>query len=126
MRDRIAELFSWRYGRYALDVGRNETKGAAPFTPSLLRVLPDAVQRGYEAQELRKSVEPYLNLKLRRRETFETTLTELGLKDKQAQAARRLGQRALLGQLLKKYPDEAHLQLVMAFILIELEVLVAS
>src|SRR5207248_303442 len=97
-----------------------------PFAPSMLRVLPDAVQRGYEAQELRKMVEPYLSLKMKRTETFDIVLGDLGLKDKQAQAARRLGQRQPLGQLVKKYPNEAHLQLVMAFILIELEVLVAA
>jgi serine/threonine protein kinase len=125
MKDRIAELYTWRYGRYAVDVAHDPRPGP-PFAPSMLRVVPDAVQRGYEAQELRQMVEPYLNLKMKRTENFDSLLQELGLKEKQAQAARRLGQRTLLGQLLKKYPNEAHLQLAMAFILIELEALVAA
>lgn len=122
MRDRLAEVFTWRYGRFAFDIGR-DVKGPQPFAASLLRVLPDAVQRGYEAAELRQVLEPYMNVKLKRSEAFDALLQDLGLKDKHAQAARRLGQRATLGQLVKKNASEEHVQLVMAHILIQLDAL---
>lgn len=122
MKDRLAELFTWRYGRYAFDAGR-ESRGTTQFAPSLIRTLPDAVQRGYTETELRKVMEPYMSLKLRRSESFDAQLQDLGLKGPQLAAARRLGQRALLGQLVKKYANEAHVQLAMAFVLVELETL---
>jgi hypothetical protein len=125
MRDRLGELFCWRFGRFAFDQGR-ELKGLTPFAPSLIRVLPDAVQRGYSPQELRRDLEPYMNTKLKRTEAFDSTLQDLALKDKQATAARRLGQRSVLGQVLKKSPGETHVQLAMAFVLLELGVLVAA
>jgi serine/threonine protein kinase len=125
MRDRLAELFSWRYGRFAFDAGR-EMRGATPFASSVLKVLPDAVQRGYTAHELRHILEPYLVMKMKRVDNFDAVLAEMGLKDKQMTAARRLGQRTPLGKLLERHSNEMHVQLAMAFILIEIEALISA
>lgn len=122
MRDRLGELFTWRYGRYAFDAGQ-KARGVQPFAPSLVRSLPDAVIRGYSVDELRREMEPYMLMKLRRTDNFEIVLADLGLKDKQTQIARKLGQRAPLGQLLKKSPAEAQLLLTMNMILLDLEAL---
>jgi hypothetical protein len=120
MRDRLGEIFTWRYGRFAFDAGQ-KARGTQPFAASLLRSLPDAVARGYSVEELRRELEPYMSLKLRRTETFEIVLGDLALKDNKAQVARRLGTRTSLGQLLKKYPADTQLLLSMTMILLDLE-----
>ena len=122
MRDRLGEIFTWRYGRWAFDAGR-PARANQPFAASMLRVLPDSVTRGYSPEELRRELEPYMSMKLRRAENFEIVLADLAPKDKQAQVARRLGTRTPLGQVLKKYPADAHVTLAMAMILIDLDAL---
>jgi serine/threonine protein kinase len=125
MRDRLGDIFTWRFGRFAFDAGRR-ARGAQPFTASLLRALPDAVSKGYSAEELHRALEPHMSAKMRRAENFEIVLADLAPKDKQAAAARRLGQRQTLLQTLKKYPADTHATLVMAMILTDLEVLTAA
>jgi serine/threonine protein kinase len=124
LRDRLAEIFGWRFGRFAFDTGR-DIKGA-PFAPSLLRILPDAIQRGYSVEELRRVLEPQMNVKLRKTDAFDAVINSLGLKDKHMNAARKLASKTALSQLLKKNAAETHILLSMAMMLTELEVLVPS
>src|SRR5262249_8516320 len=103
-----------------------KVRGAQSFAPSLLRVLPDTIQRAYTVEELHRELEPYLAMKMKRSDNFDAVLAELAPKDKQAAAAKRLGQRSTLIQVVKKHPNDAHATLSMAMVLIELEVLASA
>jgi serine/threonine protein kinase len=124
MRDRLAEIATWRRGKVAFDEGilPRVTK---PFATSLLSVLVDAVSRAWSADELAALLEPRRSAKLSRAERFDELLSMMELDKAQETAARRLADGKTLAQLVKKYPNDAATHHLMAYVLLESDALIA-
>jgi serine/threonine protein kinase len=123
MRDRAVEIFRWRVGKFAFDAGA-EVKWKTPFARSLHSLLFDSVYRGYTRDELTRLLEPYMNMRLHKTEGSEVVLRDMALTEKQAEIANRVMSWRTLGSIVKKAPaNEALMLMVVAYILLESDVL---
>ena len=66
-----------------------------------------------------------MHVKLQRSERFDEVVSQMDLSRAQDTVARRLGEGRSLSQLLKKYPNEATIHLIMVYILSEMDLLLA-
>jgi hypothetical protein len=125
MKDRLVEVFKWRVGKLAFDAGA-EVKSNTPFARSLNSVLFDCVYRGYTRDELGRLLEGKMNSRLRRNEHGDAVLKDMALSSKQSAMADKL-QNKSLSSITKKLPaQEALVYMVLAFVLLESDVLSAD
>jgi hypothetical protein len=120
MGERFAEIFSWRYGKFAFDASAM-LRASTPFTPSLLNLLTEGVQRGFMRNELLQKLDRVMNLRLVPTDRFQVELPELQLTRAQETAVQRLLEGRPLGELLKRHAADGHVQLIMAYTLTEAE-----
>jgi hypothetical protein len=125
MRDRFIEIFTWRYGKYAFDASAM-LRASTPFSASLLTVVSEGVQRGYMRNELISKLERQMSARLApASERFEAEIAEMQLNRAQDTAVRRLLEGRPLAEVLKKHPADAHMQLIMTYVLTETELLLS-
>ena len=122
MRDRLAEVFTWRSGKFAFDAN-TVPRSRMPFAPSLLTVLVEAVHRSWSRHELTSTLEWKLPRKLEKSERFDEVIAQMELSKSQEQVARRLADGRPLNALLKKYPNDSLILLILAYVLTEMDLL---
>ena len=124
MRDRMAELFTWRRGKFAFDAS-TLPRSTTPFAPSLLTILVEAVHRSWSRDELIEKLEWKMSRRLEKSERFDDVVAQMDLSKAQDQAARRLAEGRPLVQLMKKYPNDSLVLLIVAYVLTEMDLLLA-
>jgi hypothetical protein len=117
MRDRLAEVFEWKAGRFAFDPTANPR--FQPFAKSLLSILVEMVSRSVPEYDLRQALSADLEFSMRPSERLSDLLPELSFTERQAGLAEPLIEGKSVSSLLKRYPDEVRQILIVAYVLIE-------
>jgi hypothetical protein len=119
MRERLAEVFRWSSGRFAFDADAEPPRGT-PFARTLHQVVFDAVHRSLSLADLTAMLGPRMQERLSKTDGFPSLLRALGLGERQAALADKLGTRKTLGELVAKAGPDAHPLLVLAYLMLEL------
>jgi serine/threonine protein kinase len=123
MRDRLTELFKWRKGKIAFSENTNPRE-EKPIANSLLNLLFDGVHRGWSEDELMEQLRPHLDRKWSASPHFDEALSLMELKDGQKNAAQRLIDKRSCHQIMKKFPTDTMVTLIMLYLLTEMNLLV--
>jgi hypothetical protein len=86
-----------------------------------MNVICDGVQRGFMRNELIAKLERYMNVRLVATDRLQPELPDMRLTRAQETAVGRLFEGRAIGDILKKHPADAHVQLIMSYVLLETE-----
>lgn len=118
-RERLAEMFRWRQGKFAFDASLVEPPPFGTIAPSVLQPLFDIVTRCYDIQELHAKLAPVMGAKLQPTPQFEWVLRDLDLGRALEGVAHRLRDGKSIGQLVRRAPDQELAFLAIGYILLE-------
>lgn len=124
MRDRAAEIFSWKRGHFAFDAEYTPLRHRA-IARSLIPFAKQCVGRAKNDDELTDLVRPYMNSPLLPTDRIAAGVRDMNLSGDQAIAARNLARGTPLAQLLKK-EGAPRTYLVLAYVLVETGLLTPS
>jgi len=125
-RERLAEMFRWRQGKFAFDASLVEPPPFGTIAPSVLQPLFDMVTRCYDIQELHAKLAPFMGAKLAPTTGFEWVLRDLDLGRALEGVAHRLREGKSIGQLVRRAPDQELPFLAIGYILLESGALVRA
>ena len=134
-KDRLFDLFGWRFGRFAffpdnaststsVSAGANGRSGptgdptGVPMSRSLLQLLPEMVFRTWSIDELKLDLRDHLKVKLRATERLQSLAEDLALSSHQRTLVDRLKAGRKIASLLTKREPEDRAALVLALILL--------
>lgn len=134
-KDRLFDLFGWRFGRFAffpdnaststsVSAGANGRSGptgdptGVPMSRSLLQLLPEMVFRTWSIDELKLDLRDHLKVKLRGTERLLSLAEDLALSSHQRTLVDRLKAGRKIASLLTKREPEDRAALVLALILL--------
>lgn len=124
--EKIYEMFNWRVGEYAFFDGRQYDGSLLPMNMNPWEILAEGVRQGYEANELRTLLEPFMNRVLIRKDNGHVHLNSLGLHPRELKLFKLASGQRSLGLLLEQLTEgvEDHRTLLtMVYLGLELDLL---
>lgn len=123
MKERLLDVLRWTSGRFVFENGF-ENVHKTSFSRSLLILLPELVHRALSPEALRSALLGVLDTKLEPSTWFENGVADLGFSDTQREIAHKIAKGKKLSSLMKMHPEEQKVQMLVAYILLETELLI--
>jgi hypothetical protein len=125
MRDRLVELFQWRNGRIAFSEGTTPRE-PKPFSNSLLHLLFDGVHRNWTTETIKTKLGGLMEKRWTPSENLQDVLEQMDFNKGQWNAADRIIEGKPVSQIIKKYPAETMITLVVFYLLTEMGLLIGK
>jgi serine/threonine-protein kinase len=124
MKDRLIDMYTWTAGRFVF--AAVQTEQATPFARSLFSLVPELIHRGFSHELLRSFSLAYMDVRFKGTPKLESEMDELGFSATQKDIAQKLASGKKLSVLIKMRPTEERVHLLVAYVLIETELLVRA
>lgn len=117
----LYELFTWREGRYFFFEGQAHMRAPMPLNLSFFEVMTEGVRRGFEEDELRALLSPFLKCSLLSKDNAQLRVTDLNLSPAELKVFKAIGSGLCLAGILGQFPSAgAKTVLSMVYLGIEL------
>lgn len=119
MRERAAEIFTWRKGLFAFEADFTGRKGR-PFARTSLQLALTCAARVFSEPDLRERTSPFADRQLAPSERLGPFFKDAGFTEEQGHIARRLCEGATLRSLQERKTADERLLMLVTYLLVEL------